>query len=49
MEIFYNSGNAPLKFTWKSQGAVDVLDKKTEKTQWYQETLTAQEIQRRIG
>ena len=46
--IFYNSGNAPLKFTWKSQGAVDALDKKTEKTEWFKETLTAQEIQRRI-
>ena len=46
--IFYNSEDSSLKFTWKLQSTISTSDKKTEETEWYDEKLSAKEVQKRI-
>ena len=45
--IFYNSGDSSLKFSWQPRNYINVSGKKVEESLWYEETLAADEIQKR--
>ena len=45
--IFYNSGDSPLKFSWQAHLQFDVECKTIEDSQWFEETLEANEMQQR--
>ncbi|MDE0086806.1 MAG: hypothetical protein OXU23_13895, partial [Candidatus Poribacteria bacterium] len=52
--VFYNSGDSSLRFAWQLQNYADTLDKRmsafssTEENPWHEETLEANEIQKRL-